>query len=131
MTFQPDIVAANAPAAEPSLGARSELNASATRGAQPNADQNVDVGAGNPAAFPQPRLNVFPTPRPGPNVDDHDKTRTAAVRDQAPGRDGVIACQTAAGRGGYWAWRLIDGRKCWYEGKVGMSKDNLRWVRSD
>jgi hypothetical protein len=28
---------------------------------------------------------------------------------------------------GYWSWRLIDGRKCWYAGKTMISKSLLRW----
>jgi hypothetical protein len=28
---------------------------------------------------------------------------------------------------GYWSWRLIDGRKCWYEGKRMISKSSLEW----
>ena len=28
---------------------------------------------------------------------------------------------------GYWSWRLVDGRKCWYEGKPGLSKSLLEW----
>src|SRR5258705_4206743 len=28
---------------------------------------------------------------------------------------------------GYWCWRLIDGRKCWYAGKTVISKSLLRW----
>jgi hypothetical protein len=27
----------------------------------------------------------------------------------------------------YWSWRLIDGRKCWYEGKPMLSKSSLEW----
>ncbi len=27
----------------------------------------------------------------------------------------------------YWSYRLIDGRKCWYEGRPGFSKALLRW----
>jgi hypothetical protein len=27
----------------------------------------------------------------------------------------------------YWSYRLIDGRKCWYEGKPGFSKSLLHW----
>lgn len=27
----------------------------------------------------------------------------------------------------YWSWRLIDGRKCWYEGKPMLSKASLEW----
>ena len=32
----------------------------------------------------------------------------------------------ASGRG-YWSWRMIDGRKCWYEGKPMLSKSLLEW----
>ena len=28
---------------------------------------------------------------------------------------------------GYWSWRLIDGRKCWYAGKTVIPKSALRW----
>jgi hypothetical protein len=28
---------------------------------------------------------------------------------------------------GYWSYRIIDGRKCWYEGKPMLSKDLLEW----
>ena len=28
---------------------------------------------------------------------------------------------------GYWSYRLIDGRKCWYEGKPMLSKSLLAW----
>jgi hypothetical protein len=31
-------------------------------------------------------------------------------------------------RRGHWAYRLIDGRKCWYEGKPGRDKSSLRWT---
>jgi hypothetical protein len=27
----------------------------------------------------------------------------------------------------YWSYRLIDGRKCWYEGKPMLSKSSLSW----
>src|ERR1700747_1105389 len=36
-------------------------------------------------------------------------------------------CSVAAEPGGYWSWRMIDGRKCWYEGKPMLSKDLLEW----
>jgi len=29
--------------------------------------------------------------------------------------------------GSWWSYRLIDGKKCWYEGKPGMSKSLLEW----
>jgi hypothetical protein len=28
---------------------------------------------------------------------------------------------------GYWSWRQIDGRQCWYEGKPMLSKSLLEW----
>ena len=31
--------------------------------------------------------------------------------------------------GRWWSYRLIDGRKCWYEGKPGLSKSLLEWPR--
>jgi len=31
----------------------------------------------------------------------------------------------------YWSYRLIDGRKCWYEGKPMLSKDLLEWPREE
>ncbi|WP_143271550.1 hypothetical protein [Bradyrhizobium mercantei] len=27
----------------------------------------------------------------------------------------------------YWSWRLIDGRKCWYEGRPMLSRSLLEW----
>ena len=30
---------------------------------------------------------------------------------------------------GYGSWRLIDGRKCWYEGGPGLSKSLLEWPK--
>ena len=32
-------------------------------------------------------------------------------------------------RGHWWSYRLIDGQKCWYEGKPGLSKSLLEWRR--
>ena len=31
--------------------------------------------------------------------------------------------------GEWWSYRLIDGRKCWYQGKPGFSKSLLEWPR--
>ncbi len=30
-------------------------------------------------------------------------------------------------QGHWWSYRLIDGRKCWYEGRPGLSKSLLEW----
>jgi len=32
-------------------------------------------------------------------------------------------------QGEWWSYRLIDGRKCWYQGKPGLSKSQLEWSR--
>lgn len=37
------------------------------------------------------------------------------------------SCSVSAGSQGYWSWRMIDGRKCWYEGKPMLSKAMLEW----
>jgi hypothetical protein len=38
-------------------------------------------------------------------------------------------CRAAppANQHGYWSYRLIDGRKCWYEGEPMLSKSLLEW----
>jgi hypothetical protein len=30
--------------------------------------------------------------------------------------------------GRWWSYRLIDGRKCWYEGKTMVAKSSLQWA---
>jgi hypothetical protein len=32
-------------------------------------------------------------------------------------------------QGHWWSYRLIDGRKCWYEGKPGLSRSLLEWPK--
>ena len=41
----------------------------------------------------------------------------------------AVECSAARGSHtqGYWSWRLIDGRKCWYPGKTMISKSLLQW----
>jgi hypothetical protein len=40
----------------------------------------------------------------------------------------AVECQTSRPAGpGPRAWRLIDGRKCWYEGALGMDRSLLHW----
>jgi hypothetical protein len=44
----------------------------------------------------------------------------------------AIECQTTTGGGtSHWAWRLIDGRQCWYKGERGIDKSLLQWSSSD
>jgi hypothetical protein len=40
----------------------------------------------------------------------------------------AVECQTnMQGGNDHWAWRLIDGRQCWYKGASGMDKSLLHW----
>jgi hypothetical protein len=41
--------------------------------------------------------------------------------------DAKQQCSVAAGSGSYWSWRMVDGKKCWYEGKPMLSKAMLEW----
>ena len=44
----------------------------------------------------------------------------------------ALDCQASkTGETSYWAWRLIDGRKCWYKGAPGMAKSLLHWPVAD
>src|SRR4051812_8894854 len=36
--------------------------------------------------------------------------------------------QPVSGDGRHWAYRIIDGRECWYPGERGKPKDELRWT---
>jgi hypothetical protein len=44
----------------------------------------------------------------------------------------TIACaaEVPAGVKGHWYYRIIDGRKCWYDGKPMMPKTSLYWPKS-
>ena len=49
-----------------------------------------------------------------------------------PGVEAKQQCSAAAPsnpNGKWWSYRLIDGRKCWYEGKPGLSKALLEWPK--
>jgi hypothetical protein len=52
----------------------------------------------------------------------------------APARGGdLVACepQRVTGDGSHWAYRIIDGRECWYAGRPGKPKSELFWDRGD
>ena len=38
-----------------------------------------------------------------------------------------VDCRTTKGAGHPWAWRQVDGKRCWYKGKAGIDKKRLRW----
>ena len=38
-------------------------------------------------------------------------------------------CQSSPGQDGkWWSWRIVDSKRCWYEGRPGRSKDQLHWA---
>jgi len=112
----------------------------------PSADQGVEPPDQHRRPTPSARLSVNLSSRegdvpksssPAAPVSErahHEKTpgtQTANISAQSkPVRTSVkaVACQTSKPAGhGLWAWRVIDGRKCWYEGAVGMDRSLLRW----
>jgi hypothetical protein len=42
----------------------------------------------------------------------------------------ALECQSEKGAGSPWAWRQIDGKQCWYKGKPGIEKKELRWAET-
>ena len=54
---------------------------------------------------------------------------SGALIDVARGGDRVeCEPQRVTGDGHYWAYRIIDGRECWYPGRPGKPKNELYWV---
>src|SRR5438445_12599141 len=43
----------------------------------------------------------------------------------------LVECepQRVTGDGRYWAYRIVDGRECWYPGRPGKPKNELFWDR--
>ena len=38
-------------------------------------------------------------------------------------------CQSSPGHDGkWWSYRIVDSKRCWYQGKPGRSKDLLHWA---
>lgn len=46
---------------------------------------------------------------------------------QAEAKQQCSAAMPSSANGKWWSYRIIDGRKCWYEGKPGLSKNLLGW----
>jgi hypothetical protein len=39
-------------------------------------------------------------------------------------------CQSSPGHDGkWWSWRIVDSKRCWYQGRPGRSKDLLEWAK--
>lgn len=56
----------------------------------------------------------------------------SALNGLARGGD-VVACepQRVTGDGRHWAYRIVDGRECWYPGRPGKPKNELFWDQHD
>jgi hypothetical protein len=55
---------------------------------------------------------------------------SGALIDVARGADRVeCEPQRVTGDGRYWAYRIVDGRECWYPGRPGKPKNELFWDR--
>src|SRR5215470_1201381 len=55
---------------------------------------------------------------------------SGALIDLARGDDRVeCEPQRVTDDGRHWAYRIIDGRECWYPGRPGKPKDELFWGR--
>jgi hypothetical protein len=55
---------------------------------------------------------------------------SGALIDLARGGD-LLECepQRVTGDGRHWAYRIVDGRACWYPGRPGKPKNELLWER--
>ncbi len=40
------------------------------------------------------------------------------------------SAELPSARTDFWSWRIIDGKRCWYPGRPGMSKAKLQWPQS-
>jgi hypothetical protein len=39
----------------------------------------------------------------------------------------ALDCAAAKSETGYWSWRMVDGKRCWYPGRGKIDKAQLRW----
>src|ERR1700676_5807575 len=52
-----------------------------------------------------------------------------AIAPNAQAKQQCSATTPSSPHGRWWSYRLIDGRKCWYEGKPMLSKSLLEWPK--
>src|SRR5438067_11032174 len=57
---------------------------------------------------------------------------SSALIDLARGGD-LVECepQRVTGDSRHWAYRIVDGRECWYPGRLGKPKNELFWGHDD
>ena len=51
----------------------------------------------------------------------------ACITSTTPAQAKQCSAERPSNARSYWSYRLIDGRKCWYEGKPMLSKASLHW----
>ena len=47
----------------------------------------------------------------------------------AQAKQQCVAAMPSDPHGRWWSYRIIDGRKCWYEGKPMLPKSSLEWAK--
>lgn len=55
---------------------------------------------------------------------------SASIPSMANAQTTACATEASTARGSNWYYRIIDGRKCWYQGKAMMPKENFHWPKS-
>jgi hypothetical protein len=112
---------ANDAAIAPKAAASAAKSSEATGTAGDRRDAKSDPSRDQGVEPPDQHRNPTPSARLSINPSSQEGDVPASVK--------AVACQTSSPAGhGHWAWRLIDGRKCWYEGAVGMDKSLLHWL---
>ncbi len=52
---------------------------------------------------------------------------TTALASMSSAQTIACASEVPPARTGHWYYRIIDGRKCWYQGKAMIPKSSLHW----
>jgi hypothetical protein len=85
----------------------------------PSARQPMDHEAETQAEPPDPSSRLMAAPPEKPETIE-----------AMPGGGDLVECEPQRVTGGYWAYRIIDGRECWYQGQPGKPKNELFWARA-
>ena len=47
----------------------------------------------------------------------------------APLSASALTCKPAKQGAGYWSYRIVDGKRCWYPGHTTIAKSRLHWTK--
>jgi hypothetical protein len=86
----------------------------------PSAPQPMDQPEGETKAEP---------PDPSSRLVAAQPEKPETIEAMLGGGD-LVQCEPQRVAGGYWAYRIIDGRECWYQGQPGKPKNELFWPRA-